>query len=237
MGTSCAESAVAHIVFITSLSHSDLTPMKFLRTSNSIQGQTFSNSASEGAIADPPVTVYISRHVRVGNETAYEAALVQTIAAAKSFQGFRDAVVLKPSHPIDREYRVILHFDHCQDLRRWEQSKIRCHWLQQLDQYSVEPPTVQTLTGLETWFTLPIQGTILPPPRYKMLLLTWLAVFPVGTLMNLLISSIFPGISIILRSFLFTLTLVWLMTYLIMPRLTVLFARWLYPRLKMSSKN
>jgi uncharacterized protein len=200
-------------------------------------GSKATPSDCNAAIDNPPVTVYISRHVRIGDEPAYEAALAQTIDAAKSFQGFRDAVVLKPSHPIDREYRVILHFDHCQDLRRWEQSKIRCRWLQQLDQYSVEPPTVQTLTGLETWFTLPIQGTILPPPRYKMLLLTWLAVFPVGTLLNLLISNLFPGIPMTARSFLFTLILGWLMTYLIMPRLTVLFAKWLYPHLKMSSKN
>jgi hypothetical protein len=211
--------------------------MKLFAASNLAQRRASQKAIAtdcETAIDDLPVTVYVSRHVRAGDEAAYEAALMTTIDAAKNFQGFRDAVVLKPSHPIDREYRVIFHFEHCQDLRRWEQSKVRHHLLQQLDQYSVEPPTVQTLTGLETWFTLPTQGTISPPPRYKMLLLTWLAVFPIGTLMNLLISSLFPGLSMIARSFLFTLILGWLMTYLIMPRLTVLFAKWLYPRLKTS---
>jgi uncharacterized protein len=186
----------------------------------------------ESAIDDLPVTVYVSRHVRSGDEAAYEAALAQTIDAARHFPGFRDAVVLKPTHPIDREYRIIFHFEHCQDLRRWERSKVRQRLHQQLDRYSISPPTVQTLTGLETWFAIPSQGKILPPPRYKMLLLTWLAVFPVGTMMNLTLSTLIPGASTIVRSLVFTLVLGWLMTYIIMPRLTALFANWLYPHLK-----
>jgi uncharacterized protein len=173
---------------------------------------------------DLPVIVYTARQVRNGDETDYEAILAQAIDAVKNFPGFRDAVVLKPAHPLDREYRIILHFEHCQDLRRWERSPVRHHLLRQLDRYSIAPPTVQILTGLETWFTVPRSSKISPPPRYKMLFLTWLAVFPVGTIMNLTLSRLLPGASITVQSLLFTLILGWRMTYLIMPRLTALFA-------------
>jgi hypothetical protein len=40
----------------------------------------------------------------------------------------------------------------------------------------------QVLTGLESWFTLPTQPGLPPPPRYKMALVTWVTIFPLITL-------------------------------------------------------
>jgi antibiotic biosynthesis monooxygenase (ABM) superfamily enzyme len=34
------------------------------------------------------------------------------------------------------------------------------------------------VTGLETWFTLPGAPGAVPPPPYKMALLTWITIFP-----------------------------------------------------------
>lgn len=37
---------------------------------------------------------------------------------------------------------------------------------------------LKVLCGLETWFTLSPGEAIVPPPRYKMAIVTWIAMFP-----------------------------------------------------------
>src|SRR5262249_38959792 len=44
------------------------------------------------------------------------------------------------------------------------------------------PMRTQVLTGLESWFTLPTQPGVPPPPPYKMALVTWVTIFPLITL-------------------------------------------------------
>lgn len=116
------------------------------------------------------------------------------------------------------------------NLRRWEESEVRCEWLARAESLTLGPPETQILTGLETWFTLPTQQAIVPPPRYKMALLTWLGIFPLITGILGLLGPIFlNGLPLGLRTLILTAVLVALMTYVVMPRLSQLFAWWLYP--------
>ena len=41
----------------------------------------------------------------------------------------------------------------------------------------IGPMRTSFVTGLESWFTLPSQPGLVPPPPYKMALLTWLTIF------------------------------------------------------------
>ncbi|MBA3950579.1 MAG: antibiotic biosynthesis monooxygenase, partial [Rubrobacter sp.] len=68
------------------------------------------------------------------------------------------------------------------------------------------------------------------PPRYKMAIVTWLAVFPTVLIIFTLFGPLLNLLPTVLRTLLFTLTMVTLMTYLIMPRMTRLFSFWLYPK-------
>jgi antibiotic biosynthesis monooxygenase (ABM) superfamily enzyme len=88
---------------------------------------------------------------------------------------------------------------------------------------------VRTLTGLETWFTLPAKPGAPSPPRYKMAVVTWLAVFPTVLVIFSLFSPVLNMMPTVLRTLVFTLVMVTLMTYVIMPRMTRLFSFWLYP--------
>jgi hypothetical protein len=65
------------------------------------------------------------------------------------------------------------------------------------------------------------------PPRYKMFLLTWLAIYPLITAIYLLFGSLLNALPLLLRTLLLTGVLVYLMTYLVMPKLTKAFHRWL----------
>ena len=177
---------------------------------------------------DPPVTGVASRRVEPGREEEFEEWVSGILAAVKEFPGYLGSDVLRPGDHEDDEYRMIYRFDHASNLKRWEESEERRRWLRKAKPL-VREENVQVLTGLETWFTLPSKPGETPPPRYKMAVVTWLAVFPTITAIFLLLSPILTALPLLLRTLLLTLIMVSLMTYVVMPRMTRLFSFWLYP--------
>ncbi len=67
-----------------------------------------------------------------------------------------------------------------------------------------------------------------PPPRHNVAVVTWLAVFPLATVVFMLLDPLLGGYPSVLRTLVFTLLMVSLMTYVVMPRMTRLFLFWLY---------
>jgi len=176
-----------------------------------------------------PITVVISRRVKPGCETEFEAFLIGVTTACATFPGYLGSTIFRPVDADDPEYRVIFKFDRLNNLRRWETSAERQHWFAQAEALTEAPPTIQVLTGLETWFTLPGKATITPPPRYKMALVSWLAVFPLITAISTVLNNQLSHLSMVLRVLVVTAIAVPTMTYLLMPQMTRLFAWWLYP--------
>ena len=178
---------------------------------------------------DPPVTAVASRRVKPGREREFEEWVSGMLAAANRFPGYLGSEVLRPSDPEDDEYRIISRFDHASNLHAWENSEERHHWLRQSRPLLHEKEKVHVLTGLETWFTLPSKPGEPAPPRYKMAIVTWLAVFPVVAVIFSLFGQWLNLLPTLLRTLVFTVVMITLMTYVIMPRMTRLFSFWLYP--------
>jgi uncharacterized protein len=184
-------------------------------------------------LEDPPVTVDVLRQVKPGCEEAFESVLKDLLLAAQSFDGHLGVNVFRPSDRTHPEYRVIFKFDHLSNLKQWENSPIRNRLLERVNRLTLQnEPQGKVITGLETWFTLPSQDTMIPPPRYKMLVITALTIFPLINLMNSIFQPLLQGLPALLRSLVITVVTVWLMTYVAMPRMTKLFAGWLYPKPK-----
>ena len=68
-----------------------------------------------------------------------------------------------------------------------------------------------------------------PPPRYKMAVVTWLAVVPVVCVMFSIFGQWLNLLPALLRTLVFAAVTVTLMTYVVMPRMTRLYSFWLYP--------
>ena len=115
-----------------------------------------------------------------------------------------------------------------EEFEAWEGSEERRRWLDKAEPL-VKEQKVGRLTGLETWFTLPSKAGEPAPPRYKMAVVTWIAVFPLATVIFMILQPILGGVPAVLRTLVFTLIMVSTMTYLVMPRMTRLFSFWLYP--------
>ena len=172
-----------------------------------------------------PVTVTVARRVALGREHEFEKWYDGIIGCASRFPGFLGAGILRPNE-MGQQWHVVYRFADDESLHRWEASPERAHWLHKAEEFADELG-VQRVSGLETWFSLP--GRTAPaPPKWKMASVTILAIIPLVLLMNVLVLPLLTGWPLVLRVLVFSGTLTGLMTWVIMPRLTRLFRRFLY---------
>ena len=174
-----------------------------------------------------PVTVTVARRVHVGREREFEQWYDGIIGAACRYPGFLGSGVLRP-HTTGQDWHVVYRFADPESLGRWESSPERAEWLRRADDM-VEETGVARVSGLETWFSLP--GRTAPaPPRWTMALVTLGAIVPLVLLMNLTVLPLLSGWPLVARTLVFSGTLTGLMTWVVMPRMTRLFRRFLYGR-------
>jgi uncharacterized protein len=176
------------------------------------------------------VTAVIYHLVKPGREQLYEQWLHDTSVVAQQFAGYGGVSFVRPTDLSHPEYTIILKFDCCQHLKAWMNSPIRKSWIDKVKPLVQSDQTVQVLTGLETWFTLPGKLVQQPPKRYKMAILTTLAVFVIAQIMGLVVAPALTSLHFLLQSFLLTVFTVFVLTYVVMPRVTRLFYGWLYPK-------
>ena len=178
---------------------------------------------------DGPVTTTVTRRVKPGHEPFYEEFLEGIIGAATRFPGHLGVEVFRPGSASAGEYRVVYRFDSGEHLRAWLDSAEHAAWLERAEPHVIGPMRTQVVTGLETWFTLPGQPAKAPPPPYKMALLTWITIFPLITLVVIVLEPLLEGLGRVPRLAITTAVTVPVMTWLVMPRVTRLLRRWLYP--------
>ena len=196
---------------------------------------------SEGFDApdDGSVTWVITHQVRPDRRDDFEDWIAGITDEVGRFRGREGVTVLRPGGESSTEYVVIVRFASYDDLRRWEESAERAEWLTRLEPLLVAESTYRTETGLETWFQLPGQRSVVPPPKWKMALLIILAIYPLLLIVLLFMGTVFDvpylgvpitiGSEFVVRTFATSLILVTLMTWVAMPFLTKLFRGWLYP--------
>jgi len=182
---------------------------------------------------DEPVTVVITRRVKAGCESAYEAWLAQLQQEARTLPGYLGVTTQRPAPAGPREYVSVIRFERLEDLRAFEASALRREALTRVAALVEADAVWQTMTGLEFWFTPP-PGTQVPvPSRPRMALLmigvVFALVLSIGTIVNIAADRLpfaLPGPVRLLT----TITVeVLLMTYWLMPRLTRALAPWIYP--------
>jgi antibiotic biosynthesis monooxygenase (ABM) superfamily enzyme len=154
----------------------------------------------------------------LGQERAeFEEWATGILGAVNGFTGYLGSEVLRPGgDPEEDEYWIVFRFDQASNLRAWEGSEERRRWLKRAEPL-IHEGKVSLLTGLETWFTRPGRPREPAPPRYKMVAVTWLAVYPLITFILVLFGSLLGLPPMLLRTLVLTAVMVTLMTYGIMP--------------------
>ncbi len=180
------------------------------------------------------VTAVISHLVKPTQTEAYEQWLRDISAVAQQFEGHCGVDFIQPQDSTYPEYAIILKFDSYQNLKQWMDSPVRQKWIDKAQPLVQQDQTVQVLTGFETWFTLPGKLVKQPPKRYKMAILTTLSVFTVAQILGRTVGLLLEPLPSSVRSFMLTALTVFSLVYVVMPRVTRLFYRWLYPHEKRS---
>jgi uncharacterized protein len=189
---------------------------------------TAEGAAAPAALADP-VTVVVTRRVKEGRQRQYEAWLDLLIKEASHLPGYLGTQVIRPATAAGREYTSVFRFDSVANLRAFEASELRRRALAEVGELVEADAVWRQLTGLELWFTPPAGTAVPQPSRFRMALVMIAVVYG-------LVLSIGQGVALALPTtpprlrLLLTIVLeVMLMTYVLMPRITRWFARWIYP--------
>jgi uncharacterized protein len=173
------------------------------------------------------VTVCITQKVKHGHEKDFESWLTGIAKAAERFPGHQRINVLRPGKG-SQEYTYIFRFDSYEHLQKWESSSDKDLWISKSRNLTEIPAKKQILTGLEYWFTLPGTSGRPAPSRYKMALLTVLAIYPLTTMLGYVMTPGPFSTVRLLKGLAVSIIAVTLMTYVVMPRVTRLFAGWLF---------
>ena len=176
-----------------------------------------------------PVTVLVTRRVRPGQEQAFTAWLRELADVARQYPGHQGVTVIPPpAGADDREYVIVFRFDSQAHLRVWQESHERRAMLARSESMADTPPVERELTGMETWFAVPGGLVRQLPAAWKMWLLSSVAIYPLITLLSVVLGPLLGNVPLAVRFAVTTPILGALMTWLVMPRLSRLVAGWLY---------
>ncbi|HCL11864.1 MAG: antibiotic biosynthesis monooxygenase [Alteromonadaceae bacterium TMED7] len=179
-----------------------------------------------------PITVIISRRVKPEDTEAFEALSAEMTHRASQFKGYLSTAMFRPAGPDDPEYRIIFKFTDQDSLAVWEASDERAEMLEKVEDLLISPSEREKVSGLVTWFSLPSKNPVTPPPRYKMTIVSWLALYPAVTAIFWLFGPWLAELPLLIRTMIVTGVVMVLMSYVLMPFMTKRFAFWLYPHKK-----
>lgn len=173
------------------------------------------------------IGVVVTRCVPQANVSRFEHGLRELARVASSQPGHISAEILRGSVRTEgRWYHIVYRFSSETNLRAWENSRQRQSMVEFLDSLAIDAGRHE-LTGMEAWFDLP-PG--LPPPRFRMAILTLIGIWPLVSVVLWLVAPHLTALPFLLRTALNSMVLVIAMTYWVMPWLVRLADRWLRPR-------
>ena len=173
------------------------------------------------------VTVVVSRNVYPGHEREYDEWVHKLVEAAKEAPGNRGVTMLIPEPGKSGLYHVVMRFADEKSVHQWETSYIRQKLSHEADAFSRR--SRQEATGLETWFSIPECPELETPPRWKMAVVTSIAVYILASIIVPLLDILLEGVNFYLVNILTTVLLVGILTWAVMPWFSrYVFRKWLY---------
>jgi antibiotic biosynthesis monooxygenase (ABM) superfamily enzyme len=199
------------------------------RNLTSLNGEIMNNQSSPKKPTEP-VAVLALRTVKPGLEVRFEAALHDFISQSLQTEGQLGVSVIRPVQESgSREYGILRRFRDSVSRDRFYESALFQQWESKVAALTEGEAKRQHLSGLETWFVLPGQRALIPPPPWKMAVVTVLGVWPVSILVPWLLNPLMGGMPLTLQALFVAVGIVILLTWVVMPVLVRILKPWLYP--------
>lgn len=176
-----------------------------------------------------PVTIVRIHYVKEGCEQQFEEELKRLEAPFSNVPGNLGFLVFRPGNARDGVYRIVYKFASQEPLDAWHNSPEYRAWQETERILTIAPPGTRTLSGLETWFTLPGQNVLKPPTKARQAVVTWCAALPVSIVISLLTGPFLDGEPFLVQKVVFVTLLVVLLTWVVMPWISRVAAGFLYP--------
>ncbi|MCZ4410005.1 antibiotic biosynthesis monooxygenase [Cryomorphaceae bacterium 1068] len=179
---------------------------------------------------ESPFSVIVSHFVKPEKKTPFEQALRQVIKKAKEHKGYEGIQTLQIDSKLENEYILMIRFDNEVNYKIWANSDTRKEWAKEIRQFITKESEIRYQEGIEFWFSLPQLSNSKPPKKWKMALLTWMVIYPSVLTLSTLAGIYLRVLPLYIRMLLVSITLVSLMTYVIMPKITTVFAAWIFKK-------
>lgn len=191
------------------------------------QPHSASSSSPINKSMSSPIHVAIIRRVKPGFEAEFQRALRDFIQASFSQSGVQGAnMLVPPPGSSSPEFGILRTFESEQQRDAFHQSPMFKAWEVRIAPMTEGEPVCRRLHGLEAWF----RRSQSPPPRWKMALLTWIAVWPISMAVP---AALRPLIGQKVPNIIFAgcaaAGIVVALTWVAMPLLVKISKRWLQP--------
>lgn len=182
-------------------------------------------SSSENDVLGP---VTVSREFRVikGHETAFENAMNALMDRALTYPGHMGVTVIRPSGGSDL-YRFVYRFDTDEHLAKWHSSEERARLMDSVSPH-ISEDRFETTDVLTMWMDPSLPPAAPAPPKWKIVSVTWLGIFPTVVAVSLLLNLIHFEAPIPVRGFVLSALVVPIAGYFVIPPLQKLLHGWLH---------
>ena len=175
---------------------------------------------------DEPIYIAITVRVRKAQVAEFERALTDFVSRSLAELGARGVQCLyPPPGSASTEYGLLRSFASAADRDAFYRSAFFRDWLARIEPMVEGRSTRRELHGLEAWFRDRDEPM---PPRWKMALLTWPAVWLASTLMRTIVApALGPNVPQFVAAGFITAGVVVILTWVVMPFLTRAVRPWL----------
>lgn len=166
----------------------------------------------------------ITRTVRPGCEQEFEDAVAKMSLEVEREPGVEGAYLLRPAEEGSRDYGILRTFSSKAARDRFYRSDVYVRFDAAIAPLVEGPPRTRDIRGLEGLFVTPSAGG---PPAWKMALITWLAVNPAVFVCIRIVKAVLGEQPELVELLVGNTLVIALLTWVLMPALTRIFARWL----------
>jgi uncharacterized protein len=185
---------------------------------------------------DEPIHIAITLQVRKTHVAEFERALTDFATRSLAEPGARGIHCLyPPPGSASTEYGIMRSFASAADRDAFYRTALFKDWLARVEPMVEGKSARRQLDGLEAWFRDPKEPM---PPRSKMALLSWIAVWLVSMLMRAILAPVLGrNIPQVLEAAVIAASVVAILTWVAMPFLVKIASPWLHAKNKSSQRS